>query len=77
MDARKDRRSTSAFTVPTPEQLMALGVGGLAYVRPVKVGGEAAYAIFGADGRQIGLAPDRPLADAAIVQHEMVPVSVH
>jgi hypothetical protein len=54
-----------------------MGVGGLAYVRPVVVDGQSAYAIFGADGEQIGLAPDRALADAAIVQHEMVPVSVH
>ena len=43
----------------------------------VVVDGQSAFPIFGADGQQIGLAPDRALADAAIVQHEMVPVSVH
>ncbi|WP_439576841.1 DUF1150 family protein [Elioraea sp.] len=70
-------RGQASFPAPTRQQLAELGLGGLAYVRPVVVDGQSAFAIFGADGAQIGLAPDRALADAAIVQHEMVPVSVH
>lgn len=70
-------RTQPGIPVPTRQQLAELGLGGLAYVRPVVVDGQSAFAIFGADGQQIGLAPDRALADAAIVQHEMVPVSVH
>ncbi len=77
MNTQKEKPAVRNFPIPTPEQLAALGVGGLAYVRPVIVNGQTAYAIFSADGQQIGLAPNRPLADAAIVQHEMIPLSVH
>jgi len=70
-----DRRSR--IPVPTREQLAALGLGGVAYLRPVLVDGKAAVAIFGADGRQIGLAPDVAEAAAAVIEHEMVPVPVH
>jgi hypothetical protein len=76
MNTQKTRGQAS-IPIPTRQQLAALGVGGLAYVRAVVVDGQSAFAIFAADGQQIGLAPDRALADAAIVQHEMVPVSVH
>lgn len=77
MNTQKEKHAVRNLPIPTPEQLAALGVGGLAYVRPVIVNGQTAYAIFSADGQQIGLAPNRPLADAAIVQHEMIPLSVH
>jgi len=76
MNTQKTRGQPS-IPIPTRQQLAALGVGGLAYVRAVVVDGQSAFAIFAADGQQIGLAPDRALADAAIVQHDMVPVSVH
>jgi hypothetical protein len=65
------------FPVPTREQLAQIGLGGVAYLRPVVVDGAPAVAIFGADGRQIGLAPDAAQAAAAVVEHEMIPVSVH
>lgn len=76
MNTQKNRGQPS-IPVPTLQQLAELGLGGLAYVRPVVIDGQAAYAIFAANGQQIGLAPDRAVATAAIVQHEMVPVSVH
>jgi hypothetical protein len=63
--------------VPTREQLAQLGLGGVAYLRAVTVDGAPAVAIFGADGRQIGLAPDVAQAAAAVFQHEMIPVWVH
>jgi len=63
--------------VPTREQLAQLGLGGVAYLRAVEVDGTPAVAIFGADGRQIGLAPDVAQAAAAVFEHEMIPVSVH
>jgi len=77
MNTQKEKTQARDVPVPTPEQLAALGLGGLAYVRPVSVNGLTAYAIFSADGQQIGLAPSRPLADAAILQHDMIPLSVH
>jgi len=61
----------------TVEQLGALGVSHIAYVKPVIVNGEAGFAIHAADGTPMALAGDRATAMAAIVQHEMLPLSVH
>ncbi|MBV9251250.1 MAG: DUF1150 family protein [Acetobacteraceae bacterium] len=59
------------------EQLAQLGMARLAYVKPIVVDGNAAFAIHAADGTPMAMAPDRELAIAAIIQHEMVPALVH
>ncbi len=61
----------------TPQDLAQLGVAHLAYVKPVSVNDGIAYAIHSADGTQLGVAPDRDVAFAAIRQHELEPVSLH
>ncbi len=61
----------------TTEQLGALGVSHLAYVKPVLVNGARAFAIHGADGTPMAVANAEELAFAAIRQHEMVPALVH
>jgi hypothetical protein len=35
------------------------------------------YGIFTADGTQVAFAPNRALAEAAVRQYELEPVSVH
>ncbi len=59
------------------EQFAQLGMAKLAYVKPVIVNGNAGFAIHAADGTPMALAPDREVAIAAIVQHEMMPALVH
>ncbi|WP_428485265.1 DUF1150 family protein [Rhodopila sp.] len=59
------------------EQLGALGVSQIAYVKRVVVNGEQGFAIHAADGTPMAIAGDRDVALAAIVQHEMQPLSVH
>jgi hypothetical protein len=59
------------------EQLASLGVAQIAYVKPVVVNGEQGFAIHAADGTAMAIAGDRDVAVAAILQHEMHPVSVH
>jgi hypothetical protein len=59
------------------EQLAALGMSHIAYVKPVVVNGVAGFAIHAADGTPMAVAGDRDVAVAAIVQHEMHPLSVH
>lgn len=59
------------------KELTALGLEHLAYVRKVLREGEALWSIHSADGVEIGEAPSRDLAFAAIVQHDMEPASVH
>ncbi len=61
----------------TVDQLAALGVSQLAYVKPILVNGTKAFAIHGADGTPMAVAGAEDLAFAAIRQHEMVPSLVH
>jgi hypothetical protein len=61
----------------TVAQLAELGVSHVAYVKPVLVNGERAFAIHGADGTPMAVAGAEDLAFAAIRQHEMVPTLVH
>jgi hypothetical protein len=61
----------------TQQQLAALGVSQIAYVKPVVVNGGQGFAIHAADGTPMAVTDDRDVAIAAIVQHEMHPLSVH
>ena len=61
----------------TEEQLAQLGMTQIAYVKPVTVNGSVGYAIHAANGLPMGLAEDRDVAIAAVLQHEMVPVPVN
>ena len=61
----------------TRDAFAALGVGSTAYVRPAMIQGHAAYTIHTVDGAQIGQAPTRALAFAAIIQHELEPVDAN
>ena len=59
------------------KQLAALGVSQIAYLKPVVIDGIEGFAIHAADGTPMAVAGDREVAVAAVVQHEMLPVSVH
>ena len=54
-----------------------LGIDDLAYIREVTVNGAKAWAIIGADGQSLAIAPDRDLAFAAAIQNDKTPLSVH
>jgi len=75
-DTKIDMRSFDVRHM-TADQLGALGVSHIAYVKAVVVNGTAGFAIHAADGTPMALAQDRATAMAAIVQHEMLPLSVH
>ena len=61
----------------TPEQLSALGMAQVAYVKPVWMDGTTAFAIFAADGSPMAVAADCQLAVDTIVENEMVASLVH
>ncbi len=61
----------------SPAQLASWGTPDVAYVKRVVINDEEGWSIHSADGAQMGLAPSRDLAFAAIRQHELEPVSVH
>lgn len=55
----------------------AWGLSQLAYVKRVQLDEAVGWAIHAADGSQMGLAPSREVAFAAVRQHELEPLSVH
>jgi hypothetical protein len=59
------------------QDLMALGVSDLAYVKPVEIEGESLFAVFTADGTQVTVLPTREVAIATILRHDLEPVSIH
>ena len=59
------------------KQLAALGVSHIAYLKPIMVNGAVGFAIHAADGTPMAVAGNREVAVAAVVQHEMLPLSVH
>ncbi len=61
----------------TVADLATWGVDHLAYVRPVDVDGEAAFAIHAADGRPLAVVRDRDTAFAAALQNDLEPLFVH
>lgn len=61
----------------TPAQWAASLLNQVAYIKAVEAEGAMAYAIYAADGTQLGLSSDRETAFAAVRQHELEPMSVH
>ena len=54
-----------------------VGMQQLAYIKPTVIEGVTGFSIHAADGTQIGMAPSRDIAFAAVKQHELEPVSLH
>jgi hypothetical protein len=71
-----ERRVVSVRAL-TADMFGALGMGHIAYVRPIRVDGVAAFAIHAADGTRMAVAPEAAVAIAAIRQHAMEPLSLH
>ena len=61
----------------SPQDLMALGLQQVAYVKPITVDGADVVAVHAADGTQMAVLESRDLAFAAIRQNNLEPASVH
>ncbi|WP_374310730.1 DUF1150 family protein [Dongia sp.] len=61
----------------TRQQLLALGLNDVAYVRDVEVDGATAFGIFAANGQQLAVMPDREAAVAAAWENGLAPVTIH
>jgi hypothetical protein len=61
----------------SPAQLALLGMEEIAFVKPVMTDKGPAFAIHAADGTPMAIASDAVLAQAAIIQHDMLPNLVH
>lgn len=73
----QSRMQAVAVSRLTRADFSRLGLGHVAYVRPILVNGAAAFAIHAADGTQMAVAPGWDVAIAAIRQHEMEPMPLH
>ena len=61
----------------TPQDLMALGVSDLAYVKQVEIDNQLLFAVFAADGSRLAVLPSLEVANATIRRNDLEPVSVH
>jgi hypothetical protein len=80
-EMEKPTRHIQYRAIP-PADFAALGVQQLAYIKPIIVDVEKGsmshgYAVCAADGTQMAVLPSREVAMAAVLQHDMEPVSVH
>lgn len=49
----------------------------VAYIKPVEVNGRTQFAVFAANGQQLGLMKTPDMARAAVIQNDLEPLSVH
>lgn len=68
-----DARTTSL----SPQDLMALGVNYIAYVKPKVAEDSTVFAIHAADGTELAVLPSYNQAVATIRQHDLEAVSLH
>lgn len=66
-----------AWRSMSPQDLALWGVQDVAFVKLVEIDGQEAWSIHSADGNNIGMAPSREVAFAAVSQYDLEPVSVH
>jgi hypothetical protein len=57
--------------------LFTLGLDQVAYIKSGLVDGMPGFTIHAADGTKVAVTTDKELAYAAILQQDMLPVSVH
>ncbi len=67
----------SPWRAMSAHDLALWGMQDIAYVKRVVIHDEVRWSIHSADGNNIGMAPARDLAFAAVSQHDLEPVSVH
>ncbi|MBU6505959.1 MAG: DUF1150 family protein [Alphaproteobacteria bacterium] len=53
------------------------GIQDIAYIRPVTIEGQKAYAVHAADGTQVAVMNTPEVAAAAVRQNDLEPLSVH
>lgn len=75
--AKFDSGADFSIHLISAEQLESLGMGEMAFVKPMMTENGPAFAIHAADGTLMAIASNAPVAAAAIIQNEMVPKLVH
>ncbi len=68
---------TDALPVMSAHDFAQWGAEHVAYIKPVEVNGGTKFAVFAANGQQLGLMETPDQARAAVVQNDLEPLSVH
>lgn len=63
--------------VVTANGFAALGLNQVAYIRSAQEGEKVGFAVHGADGTFLTMAPSREAAEGLVRSNELTPVSVH
>jgi hypothetical protein len=61
----------------SPKEFAYWGLQDMAYIRRVTVNDQPAYSIHAADGTPMGVMPRLDVAQVAVRQHDLEPLSVH
>jgi hypothetical protein len=61
----------------SPKEFAYWGLQDMAYIRRVTVNDQPAYSIHAADGTPMGVMPQLEVAQVAVRQHDLEPLSVH
>lgn len=60
-----------------PAAFAALGAQQIAYIKATRHEGRLVYAVFAADGTPMAIYDHRDVAEAACIQNELEPLTVH
>lgn len=66
-----------ALAAISPQDLGTLGLNQVAFIKPVHEEGAEHFVVHAADGMAVRLFPSRELAELAIRQSDLQPVSLH
>jgi hypothetical protein len=70
-------RTTIGIRHISSAQLERFGIDEIAFVKPLMTENGKAFAIHAADGTPMAIASSSSLAEAAIIQNDMLPTLVH
>lgn len=77
MSDRTNPTDTQPLAEITPQALSTLGLNEVAFIKPVHEEGEQHFVVHAADGNAVRLFPTREMAELAIRQSDLQPVSLH
>ena len=74
-DHHKSDTPEETFLIP-PHEFAEWGMGEMAYIKPVRLDGVTVFAIFAANGEQLGLVQSCDAAIRDVMERQLEPVRV-
>ena len=73
----EDSGNNAVTKVLTVYDLTYLGLGEIAYIRPVTDGEHDGFGVFAANGEPLAMFANFDVAKAAAIQHDLAPQNIH